>query len=78
MFFECLAGKLQPDGNKKKKKKAVAKTSRTVKPKWEQGYVRACCHEVRPFLSRFFPKASLRCLGSRLGVFREERGLSGR
>ena len=26
----------------------------------------------------FFPKASLRCLGSRLGVFREERGLSGR
>ena len=25
-----------------------------------------------------FPKASLRCLGSRLGVFREERGLSGR
>ena len=26
----------------------------------------------------FFPKASLRCLGSRLGVFREEQGLSGR
>ena len=29
-------------------------------------------------MASFFPKASLRCLGSRLGVFREERGLSGR
>ena len=31
-----------------------------------------------PAYEDFFPKASLRCLGSRLGVFREERGLSGR
>ena len=38
-------------------------------------------HENDPknsLLRCFFPKASLRCLGSRLGVFREERGLSGR
>ena len=37
----------------------------------------AAAKEVgKHFRAFFFPKASLRCLGSRLGVFREERGLS--